>query len=235
MKDLDARRLDVVEQRRGERAVAAVAVERNGAVACGIGDQHIADRLDAAESAAGGGAGGERAAHLRRERIVATGIEDDEAEACGVGDLQHHALQADRFIGGVGIALQLGIDRDKPVVAVDLHAVAGEVHCRHVGAGGIASEGDQAAPHLVEAGIGDQRHGKAEALQRGCDIAGIIRRIGQRRHAFVGAVADHQRHPLAVGRSRRGEARQRRGNGQSRDKRAAVHAGPDRSDGCMVA
>ncbi|MGF6427790.1 hypothetical protein ABIE91_003010 [Bradyrhizobium elkanii] len=194
----------------------------------GIGDQHVADRLDAAEPAAGGGAGGERAAHLRCERIVAAGIEDDEAETSGVGDLQHHALQADRFIGGVGIALQFGIDRDQPVVAVDLHAVAGEVHRRHVGARGIAAECDQPAPHLVEACIGDERHGNAEALQRGCDIAGIIWRIGQRRHAFVGAVADHQRHPPAVGRSRRGEACKRRGNGQSRDKRAAVHAGPDR-------
>ena len=50
--DLDPRRLNIVQERRGEWAVTAVAVERGGTVARGIGDQYVADRLDTAEAAA---------------------------------------------------------------------------------------------------------------------------------------------------------------------------------------
>jgi len=88
--------------------------------------------------------------------------------------------------------------------------MAGEIHHRHVGAAGGVSERDQAASHLVKAAIGDQRDRETEPFQCRGKVAGIIRRIWQRRHTFVSAVADHQRHPPVVGcAARRGEARQR--------------------------
>ena len=99
--------------------------------------------------------------------------------------------------------LQLGIDRDQPVLAADLHAVAGKEHHRDLGPARALAELEQCTPHVVEGGISDAAHRKAQALERRRDVAGVVGRIGQHRHVAIGAVADHQGDAgLGVGRLR---------------------------------
>ena len=50
--DLNPRRLNIFQQRRGKRAISSVPVESGSAVASGIRDQHVPDRLNTAEAAA---------------------------------------------------------------------------------------------------------------------------------------------------------------------------------------
>jgi hypothetical protein len=42
--------------------------------------------------------------------------------------------------------------------------MAGEVDRRHIGTSGVATERDQAAPHLVKADVGDEGHRKTKRL-----------------------------------------------------------------------
>ena len=60
----------------------------------------------------------------------------------------------------------------------------------------LAVELEQTAPHVVEARVGDRANGEAEPVERRRDVGGVVDGIDQRRHAAIGAVADHQRDPL---------------------------------------
>ena len=102
------------------------------------------------------------------------------------------------MIGGE-IGLELGIDRDEPVLAADLHAVAGEEHHGDFGRPRPLAEVDQRAPHVLERPIGDAAHREAETLERRRDVAGIVARVGKDRHVAVGAVADDQSDPRLGG------------------------------------
>ena len=79
---IDARFRQIFRQRRGKRAVFALAVHRNRTGLRGEGNQKVGRfGLDAGEPPADG-AGGDRAAHRLLERIVAAGIEDDQLQPC---------------------------------------------------------------------------------------------------------------------------------------------------------
>ena len=181
----------------GERAVLAVAIQRGRAGLGGIGDQRIgARRLDLGE-AASDRTRGQRSLHGFGERIVAAGVEDDQPQLLGGLDRHQHAIQRKRLVIDVGVALQLRIDRDQIIVAVDLHAVAGVIDHRNIGVAGAVGKVAQRTAHLVRrqivAGIDDVETG---VLQRGRDHRAIIDGIRQQRHVLIGRVADHQRHAL---------------------------------------
>ena len=95
--DLEAGCLDVFEQRLGERAVLRVAVVGGRALLGGVGDERLPRRLDAREAAADRALRRARL-HLRRERIVAAGVEHDEAEQRRALDGAHDARERHRLV-----------------------------------------------------------------------------------------------------------------------------------------
>ena len=184
-------------QRRRERAVLAVAVGRGRAGLGRIGDQRVrAGRLDLGE-ALPDRARGHRPLHGLGKRIVAAGVEDDQPQLLGGLDRDQHAVQRERLVIDVGVAFQLGIDRDQIIGAVHLDAVAGVIDHGDIGIAGAVGEIAQRAPRLgrrqIVAGIDDIEAG---ILQRRGDRGAVIDRIGQRRDVLIGGIADHQRHAL---------------------------------------
>ena len=136
-----------------------------GAVASGISDQHIADWLDTAETAARCRAQRQRPEHLRNKWIVAAGVEYTKAEARGVRLPAKITLR--RLTASFAASLsfpQFRIDRDQPVFPADFHAVAGKEYRRHIGARRVAPERDKASSHLVKGGVGDKGHREAETI-----------------------------------------------------------------------
>jgi len=97
---------EILQHRRRERTVLAVAIIRRRAGLRRIGDQGIgAGRLDLAET--GGHSPGRDLAlpaHRGDEGIVAAGIENDEPQAPGAVRRGHQPLQRDRLVVGVAVA-----------------------------------------------------------------------------------------------------------------------------------
>ena len=87
------------------------------------------------------------------EGIVAAGIEDDEAQLLGRLDRQQHAVERERFVIDVGVALELGVDRNQIIAAVHLDAVAGVIDHGDVGIAGAVGEITQRAAGIGRAQI----------------------------------------------------------------------------------
>ena len=171
-----------------ERAVLAVAIGGGRARLRRIGDQRVgAGRLDLGEAVADR-ARGHRALHGLGKRIVAAGVENDEPQLLGRLDRDQHAVERERLVIDVGVALELGIHRDQIVGAVDLDAVAGIIDHGDIGIAGAVGEVAQRAPRLgrreILAGIDDIETG---ILQRRGDPRRVIDGIGERRDVLVGA------------------------------------------------
>ena len=87
---------------------------------------------------------------------------------------------------------------------------------RLVGRLGFIAELDQGAPEAVIVEVGQMLDLEAEPLQRSRHVAGVIHRIGERRHKAVLAIANDQR-DLVVGMGRTGgETAEQGGEGQNR-------------------
>ena len=86
--------------------------------------------------------------HALLERVVAAGVEDDELQLAGRRHAGQHPVERHGLVLHVGGALQLGIDGNQVVAAVDLDAVAGVVDHGPVGAGGLVLERRQRLAHL---------------------------------------------------------------------------------------
>ena len=89
------------------------------------------------------------ALHVLGEGIVAAGIEDDEAQFLGRLDRQQHAVERERLVIDVGVALQLGVDRDQVIATIHLDAVTGVIDHGDVGIAGAVGKIAQRA-----AGVG---------------------------------------------------------------------------------
>ncbi len=189
--DLEAGGLDILQQRRGERAVASRAVACGRAVARRVGDQDVVGRLHAGQPALDH-ARDPGHQHPAQERIVAAGIEDDKSQSRGVRDRPDHGLETDGLVRDVEVGCELGVDRDHPVLPGHLDPMAGEEDDRQLGAAGPAAEIDQGAAQVVVPGIGQRADGIAEPRQRRGHVAGVIDRIRQERNVLVGAVADDE-------------------------------------------
>ncbi len=102
----------MLRQRNRERAVFCIAVHRGRAGLGGIGDQRIrAGRLDLGEPASDR-AQRDRLLHVLGKRIVAAGIENHQPKLfCRFGRNQN-AIERQRLVIDIGVALELGIDRD---------------------------------------------------------------------------------------------------------------------------
>ncbi len=188
----------MLRQRDRERAVPAVAVLRGRAGLGGIGDQRVGVvRFDLGK-AAPDGTQRHRAAHGLGERIVAAGIEDDESQLLRRLDREHHALQRERLVVHVIVALELGVHRNQIIGAVDLDAVAGVIDHGDVGIGRAVGEIAQHPSRLQRAEIVPRHHHVEAGLLEGVGHqACVVRGIGEPRHVLIGGIAEHQRHTLA--------------------------------------
>ena len=136
----------------------------------------------------------------RRERIVAAGVEDDDARGARHRFQRLHQIgERKGVVRYIVFLLDAGIDRDQKVFAVDLQAVARIEHQRDV-VGTLARHARcKVLDRLLHADPG-QIHGEHDieacAIEDLRDHLRIMRRVGQRRDRLVGRIADHQRHPV---------------------------------------
>jgi hypothetical protein len=160
-------------------------------------------RLDFGEAAADR-ARSNAALHFLRERTVAAGIEDHQAQSLRGADRLQDAVERNGLILDVEVAEQFGIGRDEKVDAVGLDSMAGIIDHRDVGIRGRHGEFAHGPPHLDGTEILAQRHDiEADLPEHLAHGGGIIVGIGQQRHVLVLRDSEHQRHPLVGERVRR--------------------------------
>jgi hypothetical protein len=183
-------------QRGGKQAVLFIAIGRGGARFGGIGDQGIrTGRLDLGQPSR------DRALRHgvlhRLKRIIAARIQDDQTQLLCRLDHRQDTIERDRFVIGVDIAFQHGIDRNEIVDAFDLNAVPGAINDRHIGVPHLVGEIAKSAAHLIGFEIaleGDDI--EPRALEHRSHRAGVVRRIGEQGDVLIGRIAKHQRDPL---------------------------------------
>ncbi|MGY3119219.1 hypothetical protein ACVWXQ_003156 [Bradyrhizobium sp. S3.14.4] len=155
-----------------------------------------ARRLDfrQASSDRGGARRAGRALQGFGQRIVAAGIEHEDAQILGLLQIVHDVVDTYEALE-VCFIRQHSIDRHQIVDAVVLHRMAAVVEHRDVGAAGGAREADGQVLHVGLAQVDTLEHLETAALERGCDVFGVMRRVGKLRCRDISAVADHQRDP----------------------------------------
>src|SRR5690348_9806482 len=123
----------MLQQRRRERAVAAVAVKCGFPLIGGIGNEGVWTRRFDTDQATSDTPQGKRTLHLLGKGIVAAGIEDDEAQlGCGLLGKQESGERY-RLVVNIEIAFERGVDRDRIIGAGNLEAMTGEIDHRDVG------------------------------------------------------------------------------------------------------
>jgi hypothetical protein len=130
-------------------------------------------------------AAGTRASrHLVHERVVAAGVQYQDAQLRGADELEH-GVEAGGFDREVTVARELRIHGDQVVFAVRFHAVAGVVHHRELCAVGLGAERLQ---RLVQRRLREVRAdvdcetGAAQGIR---DEPGIRLRVRQCRDGLV--------------------------------------------------
>ncbi len=184
------------------------------------GDQHVRLGLDQRQTA--------------RDRLTAfdKGLRAGRVEHHDIG-LERNGRELARIVTDahglgryVGVAGDVGIDRDEIVLAGQLHAVAGEIDHRDGARSrslGLLNEIAHALAQRVAVEIARADHIEAGRLQRLRDQAGIIGRRRQWRLG-IGAVADHECNALF----RLLRARLiRRGGGKSHDRQQKADEGSE--------
>ena len=215
--------LDVLEEGRRVGAVAPVAVGRGTAGLRGIGDDGAVGTFDLGKSALDRGASrrADRALQLVGQRIVAAGVEHQDAQVLGLLQILEDVVDA----GGaaqIGLVGKLGIDRNQIVDPRILQRVTAVIEHRHVGIARCAGEPDGGVLHFVLVEIEADDGLEAGALQRRADIFGVMRRIGQMRCVQIGAVADHERDPPVRGRRLAHQAGQQQNDQSSRNPQSSL-------------
>ncbi|CAD5260089.1 conserved hypothetical protein [Bosea sp. 62] len=191
--DLEAGLLDLLHQRRRERAVAAGTVGGDVVGLRRIGGHHALRLHDRCE------AGADRHAARRRllrelgeERIVAASVEHHDLDALGEAQRRGDFAQLDSLVLDRDLVIDLGFDRDQEVLAVELEAVAGIVEHHRVGILREAGEARDSCVHAPLVEIDAIDHLETDLAQRLGGVARIVRRVGQSGSVLVGGIADHQ-------------------------------------------
>ena len=180
------------QERRGKRTMGAGAIQCFGARCGRIGDDRALRRVDDGEAAS-------RVVE-RGERIVSTGIEDDDAHpARNRLQRRHHVDQPERAVDQVRLGRNLGVDRHQIIFARQLHAVAGIIHHRHrirAAAGDLAGKLLHRLDHLIVAEVRCGNHLEAGGIEQLRDRLGIVAGIGELDGVLIFRIADHQRDAL---------------------------------------
>ena len=130
----------------------------------------------------------------RRERVVAAGVDDEDAGAWThpVDMREQRFLQVDRLVAHFGLVAQRDVDRQQVVAPADLYAVAGVVEDRRDLV--VVHSTREFAQHALElAGIQIEvlAHFEVEGAQGLRDQAGVVLGIVQRNFR-VSPVADDE-------------------------------------------
>ena len=135
-----------------------------------------------------------------RERIVAAGVEHDDAHpACNGVQRAHQVDQSQRIAVEIVRRRDLGIDRKQIVLALDLHAVTGIVdHGDGAGAalGDLGGKVLHDPDHVFACQVGRWRHLEAGRVQELRHRLRVVAGIGELRRGLVVRIADHQRDAL---------------------------------------
>ena len=190
---LDAHALDECGR---EGRVAPLAVERDVTGLRRVGDEGAEPGRCRRKAAADPGrASPHRASEIARERIVAAGVEDDDRRLALALDLHlaQYEFEFHRLELEVALALELGVDRHQVALQADLQPVSRVEEERDVGIGELVGEDPHGAVELAPVGIERLDDIESDGLQRRRHVAGVVQRVGERRGALIGAVADDQR------------------------------------------
>ena len=125
--------LDMPEKRRRVGAVAAIAIRSGPAGLRRIGDDRSIRALDLGKPARNAAAPGppDRALQFVGERIVAAGIQHQDAKVLGLLEIVEHVIHA-RGAAQIRLVAEHGIDRDQIVDAGILHRVAAVIEYGNV-------------------------------------------------------------------------------------------------------
>ena len=159
--------------------------------------QRVARHVVHARQARGGrttAGDGDRARQPIDERIVAAGVEQDDAKLPRLRDLAEEQIERQRLVDQVALALELRIGRQQVVLASHLHAVAGVVDHRHIGPLRLDAELPQRTAQLAEIGVVDLVDLEVQPTKRLTDRPRVVDRIGQFGRMLIRADADHERH-----------------------------------------
>ena len=188
-RDVGARRRQMGEKGGGERTVAALAVESD---IVGLGresDEEPRKLADTRQSGRGHGHSG------AGERIVAARVKKDDVHPLALAEFSEHGVERNHPRGEVVDLAQFGADGNEVVAPAELQTVPGVVEKRHIRIGRLQCEFVDGALHGRQTEINLECDLEAERLQRRGDVFSVVRRIGERRNGFVGAVADDERKP----------------------------------------
>ncbi len=193
-----------VDERAGKWAVTAFAVERDIAGLGGIDDQRSLSRRRCGEPSFAHVVGrrhddtGCRRLRVEfglfGEGIVATRIENDDAQLTRAAYGGQQAVEGERLLADLLQSLQGDIDRDQKVFATDLDAVTCIIN--HGDIGGFRTEGeivdclDETGKRLVYR----LRDVEADGFESGGDTLRIIAGIFEWYDIAIGRHADHERH-----------------------------------------
>ena len=108
-------------------------------------------------------------------------------------------MQADRPLAGISVAGDLRINRNQPVLAARFDPMTSVEHGRGVSPGSCGCKIDERLVHLGEVAVDQPGDIEPELLQGVRDVAGVTRRVRQRRHLLIGAIADHECDTAPVG------------------------------------
>jgi hypothetical protein len=139
-------------------------------------------------------AGAHRTGEIARERVVAAGIENDDAGLALAIDL--HLAEYEIELHGlelqVAFAFEFGVGGHEVVLRADLQPVAGVEKQRDIGGCELVGEAAQCAIEFRFVGIEGLDHVKPGALEGGSHVASVVQRVGERRRVDIGVVADDE-------------------------------------------
>jgi hypothetical protein len=167
---------------------------------CRIRDQRAVRRSHLGQTTIGG------AQPPGAERIVATGVEDHEVEArAGSLHLPRHKADVHHLEIDVGLARRIGANRHQIIGAADLHAVAGVIEKRDIGALNPLAKILHGLIHRGLVKIELSATTNQDKTQAGKGVGHqprVLARIVERGDISVGRVADYERYAF-LGRRRR--------------------------------
>jgi hypothetical protein len=173
--------------------------------------------------------GPHRPGKIARQRIVATGIEEDDVGLALALELHlpQHEVQGHGFEIEIALVYELGVDRNEVIAAGDLEAVPGVEQQADVG----LSQGPREIAHLeIETALVEieaEDHLEAQVREDGSHILGVVGGVGQGAGMAIGRVAHHERGALlrAGGRCRKHESSENAGVEEDRARAAVTRHG----------
>ena len=195
---IQSRRFDMFQQGGGKGAVPALAVLRDIARFCGKGDHGANARAHRGKAApdAGGTGAPHGAGEAAGQRIVATGVDENETGLRGAFHLRQHVVQFDHAKLQIRLIFQFSVNWHQIVLPADLQPVPGIKEQPHIGVTQLAGKLHDSLLEFATLQIGPAQHLKTQPLEDDGQGPGVVFRVGQGRRMLIGRIANDQRNPL---------------------------------------